>query len=326
MKISFLEPHLLIYGGIRRIIEFANRLTARGHDVTIYHPKGGPCDWMTCAARIKSSPELLKEPHDVIVFNDPNPVDFALVSDADARLKVFYVLELYEKHLLEGFDPRLLLGRNSHMRILKRCLRSFQLILANATWEKEWLRKNMGIGAELVFGGINTELFHPVDVARQEGRTIVLASGDPRPRKGMDTITQAVDVAKRAYQEVVLETYHNKGLPQEEMAELYSSADIFVEASWQAGWNNPVAEAMACGVPVVCTDIGGVADFAFHERTALLVPPKDPDAMASAITRLLDDRDLGEKLRANALEHILTFDWDDAVTRLEAILESRLEQ
>lgn len=73
-----------------------------------------------------------------------------------------------------------------------------------------------------------------------------------------------------------MDTYCGKGISQEKMAEKYSSADIFVEASWQAGWNNPVAEAMACKVPVVCTDIGGVKDFAFHEKTALLVPPEGP--------------------------------------------------
>lgn len=46
MKISFIEPHLKIYGGIRRIIEFANRLAERGHDVTIFHSDGTPCNWI----------------------------------------------------------------------------------------------------------------------------------------------------------------------------------------------------------------------------------------------------------------------------------------
>jgi len=40
MKMSFVEPHLELYAGIRRIIELANRLTERGHDVTIFHSDG----------------------------------------------------------------------------------------------------------------------------------------------------------------------------------------------------------------------------------------------------------------------------------------------
>jgi len=81
---------------------------------------------------------------------------------------------------------------------------------------------------------------------------------------------------------------------------------------------------MACAVPVVCTDIGGVKDFAFHEKTALLVPPKNPEAMASAILRLIRDEKLREKLRENAYQYIRQFDWNKSVERLEEILSSEL--
>jgi len=103
MKISFVEPHLKIYGGIRRIIELANHLTARGHDVTIYHSNGSPCEWMECIAKIKSCREVLDEKHDVLIYNDPNPIDYSLTKKAKAKLKVFYVLELYEMPLIKGF-------------------------------------------------------------------------------------------------------------------------------------------------------------------------------------------------------------------------------
>ena len=46
MRIAFVEPHLKLFGGIRRVLELAHRLTLRGHSVTIYHPTGEPCDWM----------------------------------------------------------------------------------------------------------------------------------------------------------------------------------------------------------------------------------------------------------------------------------------
>ena len=89
MKISFVEPHLKIYGGIRRIIEISNHLTARGHDVTIFHSDGKPREWMECVAKIKSHNELLLENHDVIIYNDPNTTDYELVKKANAKLKVF---------------------------------------------------------------------------------------------------------------------------------------------------------------------------------------------------------------------------------------------
>lgn len=326
MKISFVEPHLKIYGGIRRIIELANRLTERSHDVTIFHSDGSPCQWMKSGAKIKSYDEVLKEGHDVIIYNDPNPIDYKLVKKAKAKLKVFYVLELYDKQLLKGVNLKIYLPRNKRMLILKKSLCSPYLKLSNATWEKKWLKENMNIDSKLLFGGVNTEMFHPVEVEKNPNEIRLLCSGDPRERKGTKAVLEAVEIAKKEEPRIVLETYHGKGIPQEKMAEEYSSADIFVEGSWQAGWNNPVAEAMACKVPVVCTDIGGVKDFAFHEKIALLVPPKNPEAMASAILRLIRDEKQRETLRKNAYQHIRQFDWDKSAKRLEEILNSELSR
>lgn len=324
MKISFIEPHLKIYGGIRRIIELSNRLTERGHNVTIFHSDGSPCEWMKCIAKTKSYNEVLKEEHDVIIYNDPNPIDYNLARKAKAKLRVFYVLELYDKELLKGINLKIFLPRNRRMLILKKCLRSSYLKLSNATWEKEWLKKNMNIDSTLLFGGVNTKMFHHVNVKKNLDEVRILCSGDPRERKETKTILEAVEIAKKEEPRIVLDTYHGKGIPQEKMAEKYCSADLFIEGSWQAGWNNPVAEAMACKVPVVCTDIGGVKDFAFHEKTALLVPPEKHEKMAAAILRLIRDPQLRDTLQDNAYNHISKYDWDISTARLEEILHIAL--
>lgn len=120
MKIGFIEPHLKLFGGIRRIIEISNRLSDKGHDVTIYHPTGTPCTWMECKAKTKKHSEILAEYHDVIIFNDPNPLDYQLASAAHARLKLFYILELYQKELLKKSSIKILFPSKLRMRILKK--------------------------------------------------------------------------------------------------------------------------------------------------------------------------------------------------------------
>jgi glycosyltransferase involved in cell wall biosynthesis len=326
MKISFVEPHLKLYGGIRRIIELSNRLTERGHDVTIFHSDGSPCEWMKCIAKIKDYKAVLKEEHDVIIYNDPNPIDYSLVKKAKAKLKVFYVLELYNKELLKGFNLKIYLPGNERMLILKKSLCSPYLKLSNATWEKEWLKENMNISSILLLGGVNFEMFYPIEKRTDSNEFHVLCSGDIRERKGTKTILEAFEIVKKEKPKAILDTYHGKGIPQEKMAEKYCSANVFVEGSWQAGWNNPVAEAMACKIPVVCTDIGGIKDFAFHEKTALLVPPEDPQSISSAILRLIRDEKLRETLRENAYQHIKMFDWDKSAEKLEEILMSGFEE
>ena len=326
MKISFVEPHLKIYGGIRRIIELSNRLTIKGHDVTIFHSDGSPCQWMKCIAKIKSYEAVLNEKHDVIIYNDPNPIDYNLIKKAKAKLKIFYVLELFHKVLLTGFNLNIYLPGNERMLFLKKSLYAPYLKLSNATWEKEWLKNNMNIDSILLLGGVNFKMFHPIEKKENADDFHILFSGDPRKRKGTKNILKALEIVKKEEPGIVWDTYHGKGIPQEKMAEKYCLADIFVEGSWQAGWNNPVAEAMACKIPVVCTDIGGVKDFAFHEKTALLVPSEDSQAMASAILRLIRDKKLREMLRENAYNHIRKFDWDKSTERLEEIINFELSK
>lgn len=325
MRIAFVEPHLGLFGGIRRIVELSNRLTRRGNEVTIYHPRGTPCEWMECEAAVRPSAECLAGSHDVVIYNDPNPQDFDLVRRARARLKVFFVLELYETLLLVGFHPSIYRPRHQRTRFMRKSLRASHVKLTNATWLTEWLRDRMNLKSHLVIGGINREMFYPVDVPRSLGSWRVLCSGDPRERKGTATIEQAVAIAQRTESRITLDRYHGRGVPQAEMARTYSAADLFVEASWQAGWNNPVVEAMACGVPVVCSDIGGVRDFAYHERTALLVPPRDPEETARAILRMKRDDALRLGLRDRALEHVGRFDWDESAERMETVLAHELE-
>ncbi len=328
MKISFVEPGLFISGGIRRIVELANRLTERGHDVTIFHSDGSNCQWMRCKSKVKSYDEVLKEEHDIIIYNDLNPMDYNLVKKARAKLKVFYVLELFQKSLLNETSPKIYLPLlwNVRMLFLKKSLQSPYLKLSNSTWMQCWLKDNMNIDSTILIGGVNAKMFHPLEVEKNPDEIRVLSSGHPIKYKGTKTVFEAVEIAQREEPRIVLDTYHGKGIPQEKMAEKYSSADIFADGQWHAGWNNPVAEAMACKVPVVCTDIGGVKDFAFHEKTALLVPPRNREAMASAILRLIRDEKLREALRENAYQHIRQFDWGKSAEKLEGILASELNR
>jgi glycosyltransferase involved in cell wall biosynthesis len=325
MKVAFVEPHLGLFGGIRRILELSNRLTDRGVEVTVFHPQGTPCDWMECRARIRPSKQLLGEPQDVVIYNDPNPEDFGLVRRAPVRLRVFYVLELYETTLLPGFHPTIYRPRHQRTLYMKRSLRAGYLLLTNATWLSTFLRERMGLDSTLLLGGVNREMFHPRQRDAND-RFRILCSGDPRPRKGTQAIRAAVDLARRERRDIELDTYHGRGVAQHDMAEVYGSADLFIEASSQAGWNNPAAEAMACRVPLVCTDIGGVRDFAIHERTALLVPPGDVPAMAAAILRMARDAGLRERLAAAGLERIARFDWDRSADQLVEILERALDR
>jgi len=89
-----------------------------------------------------------------------------------------------------------------------------------------------------------------------------------------------------------------------EIADLRSSHTITIIASRYENLNYTMLEAMAQGAALVSTNVGGPAEVLQHEKTALLVPPNDPEAMAAACKRLLADNELALRLGSAAKDLI----------------------
>jgi glycosyltransferase involved in cell wall biosynthesis len=87
--------------------------------------------------------------------------------------------------------------------------------------------------------------------------------------------------------------------------------------------NTPVSviEAMACGLCVVSTNVGGIPYLLEHEVDALLVPPNDPEAMAAAVRRILTEPELAERLSRKARWKIEEFDWQVVLPRWVSLFE-----
>jgi len=100
------------------------------------------------------------------------------------------------------------------------------------------------------------------------------------------------------------------------MAELYRAADVMLNPSLADNMPNSLLEALASGVPVVSTDVGGVPYLVEHDATALLVPPRDPQAMAAAMLRLLAEPALAQRLRQSGLRHVAQYTWVEVRPRL----------
>lgn len=98
---------------------------------------------------------------------------------------------------------------------------------------------------------------------------------------------------------------------------------VLVLPSEAEGFGLVLIEAMAAGVPVVATRVGGIVDVVEHERTGLLVEPARPDALAAAIQRVMSDRLLRDRLiEAGLAEVRRRFCWDSVLPRYEALLSA----
>lgn len=90
-----------------------------------------------------------------------------------------------------------------------------------------------------------------------------------------------------------------------DVPELLSAMDISVNSSLSEGLAGALRESLAMGVPVVATNVGGNPELVKDGINGLLVPPGDPESLASAIVKLLKDRDLREKMGEAGMEYVV---------------------
>jgi D-inositol-3-phosphate glycosyltransferase len=107
---------------------------------------------------------------------------------------------------------------------------------------------------------------------------------------------------------------------RDDVPALMRSADVVAVVPWYEPFGIVPLEAMACGVPVVGSGVGGLLDTVVHGVTGLLVPPRDPAATAAALRTVLADDDLRVRLGRAAAEHVAArFGWPRVAELTEAV-------
>jgi glycosyltransferase involved in cell wall biosynthesis len=92
-----------------------------------------------------------------------------------------------------------------------------------------------------------------------------------------------------------------------ELIELYQAAKVYVDPSLYEGFGLQVAEAMACGVPVITSNVTSLPEIVGD--AGILVPSTDAEALADSLVRVLSDRFLRESMRRQGLDQIKRFSW-----------------
>jgi glycosyltransferase involved in cell wall biosynthesis len=149
--------------------------------------------------------------------------------------------------------------------------------------------------------GVATVLEAFAIVCRQHSRARLSIAGSGPERKALEQQVRNLALADNV-------TFTGRLCP-EEMAALYQSADIMLNASTVDNTPNSIIESLACATLVVSTDVGGIPKLVKHQFDALLVPVNDSVAMARQILMLVDHQQLRNKLIKNGLNTVQKFDW-----------------
>jgi glycosyltransferase involved in cell wall biosynthesis len=199
----------------------------------------------------------------------------------------------------QAFAPRLVAFgvRPERIRILHNAAMPLPPVSAA---ERVQLRADLGIGTDeaviLTIGRLSREKGH-ADLLRALGQIrsickawkLVLVGIGPE-RDALSRLAGSLSISER----VVFAGFHSQ------VARFFSIADVFALPSHSEGSSNVLLEAMVAKVPIVATSAGGNTEIVLDGKTGLLVPPREPPALAAAISRLLRERDLAALLAGAA--------------------------
>lgn len=176
------------------------------------------------------------------------------------------------------------------------------------------LRRLITVGRLVPRKGIDDLLTALVDIPQTE---LVVLGGPPPRRLAADPVAGAI--VDRATQLGVADRVRMVGRANRAaVAGWIRSSDLVVCAPWYEPFGIVPLEAMACGVPVIGTAVGGLLDTVVDGQTGVLVPPRRPDRLAAAIVALLDDPHRRMAMgRAGRARAVANYDWQQVAARTE---------
>jgi len=194
--------------------------------------------------------------------------------------------------------------------------------------------------AMVIEDGVDPDLFFPIGLERlstiPEGREVVVGwvgnskwASSLGDKKGVHTILiPAVEQLRAEGLPIRLELADRQGgfIPHDRMVHYYARIDVYVCTSDIEGTPNPVLEAMACGVPVVSTDVGIVPQVFGPQQSEFVLADRSVECLKAALRRLVANPDLFTHLSRENLERIEGWAWRLKTEKFDRFFRSVLEQ
>ena len=348
MVINFVLPSLGASGGIDVVYKYVELLIKHGHDVRVYKElkarnmyrySSSIKNWahqMYCTIKAVVLKNGNRHDEDCFVWHITDdtvrradvviatawPTAFAVNELSSTAGNKYYFIQDYEIWDNEA------MVKKSYMLPLKKIVIS--------TWINNCLKRDLGIGPfPVVYNGIDTKLYHKVEVNRNSQEISFLMLNHLLSKKGVDKGIKAFELVKKKYPMSKLRMFglcDGGNLPEyveyyqnpskEKIVNLYSMSDIFIFPSLEEGWGLTPLEAMACGCVVVGTNVGFALDIGKNKENVMLSSPGDIEGMVENIIELIENPTLRNHISELARKSISDLDWENSCSKMEKCIST----
>lgn len=336
------EPYDIVYvqtvvglcGGVRVILEHASRLRARGHRVAV---------WCVCGDASWFGRET-----PIVPFESVENLRRALAGFRGVKIACWHETASMVAESLRPGDRGYYLVQDIEEwysetpEQLTAVRKSYQLGLkpiSEGLWVERQLRQRFGLDPIQVHIGLDLETFRPRGGDRRPNQIMTQARtwsggvGAGNRIKGWDIARKVIERNHELNPNSELLTFsledrprfaeslqheHFKYPSDDELAEMYSKAGLYLLTSRHEGFGLTAAEAMACGCPVVATRADGNEEFCIDGVTALTADPDDVERLARHCVRLQTEPEFASELAAAGRQFIMQYSWERVIDRLEA--------
>ena len=298
-------------------------------------PANGSVGTLTLSPRFVSQvgDVLDRERFDLLHFHEPFVPFLSLVV-----LRQSTSVNIATFHAFGGFSPAYELGA----RMVRPYARRLHGRIAVSAAARHFIDRHFPGDYKVIPNGVDVDRYRrAVPIARwQDGTRNILFVGRHEPRKGLVELLKAFRILRKTGCECRLlivgsgpqerearryvATRRLQGVEflgrvsDDEKAQLFKTADVYASpATGRESFGIVLLEAMAAGTPIVCSDIHGYKGVVRRGREGLLVPPRKPKALASAIGQLLADDELRAEMGRNGLERAMDFSWERVTAKVD---------
>lgn len=332
LRITFVMGKTSVCGGAKIIFQQANLLQDQGFDVSIvaYHKK--PTWYPLNVKYIKAPPGLALHyaihDCDIIVATYYTQIKGCI----ETGIAPVVYFEQGDTHIYRYNEYT-----KEQQAYIKGEITSVPFVLTVSKALARELNELFHVRAEVIHNAIDHEIFKLTQEVEPEEEYVLMMGEGQLYYKGIANVIEAFKEVKSKYRDMKLYWVTSKepdgalasevdkvfiSPSQEDIADLYRSAKVYVSGSYYESFALPIIEAMACGCPVVAVQNMGLLDYALNESNILLVPPNQPKIMAEKLKEILEDERLQNSLVSQGLSTIKDYLWKNTIIKYGKFYQS----